>query len=162
MWSLYRVYVPTSVHFLTLERNRSTGNNLSPNVKPKINSGRWAASSDYYHTKLPAGFQAHSLSQYYLWLFSSLLTSAPTLNFFSTWASLPWAFHPHITLCPSPVSGLSFPSPFMPQSCLLVMFSFNLLLSLCALHSSKCLWLYSPSYLQWKLSPQPNLGALHY
>lgn len=67
-----------------------------------------------------------------------------------------------VLLALSPLSfktpPLTNPTPLLAQFILLAMF--NRLLYLPALHSSRCLCLFSFSYLQYKLSSQPYLGMV--
>lgn len=76
-------------------------------------------------------------------------------------AALPIASHSNIALTFQPYTlfvlfpaFLSSPPPPTPLAKLTLLVIFTVLLSLPSLDSSRHLWLYSPSYLQWKHFPQ--------
>ena len=114
------------------------------------------------HTKAHAGLRAFSSGSLSITdtydricaIILALLTLACTLNFSSTWTSLPIASHFYITppVQPHPffVSwSFSFILPvsfLMVQFCLMAMF--NVLFSLPTLGSFRCLQMYLLSYLQ--------------
>lgn len=97
MWSFYSVYVLMSVHFLTLERDTLSANNLSPNVRSKIN---WTMGYLWWMSASPGSLIITTLPV-------ALLKSSHNVPSFSSPhnpVSLPslWPLSP-LSLCPSPV-----------------------------------------------------------
>lgn len=108
-------------------------------VRFQRNSGQMAICGAYEHPQAQAGPQALSTSRIPLmvstlanWLFSVFLTLLPTVNYFSSWASLPLlsiSYSPAISAtsslgplfcCPSLLAPLFLPlwSPLLPLSSL--------------------------------------------
>lgn len=108
-----------------------------------------------------------------VWLLqsSNVHTTPIFLFLYNPFQPCPWSPSPSPFLLPLSLPPLSFPPPliflslgyllsfFHPPSCFysILLAMFSLQVSLPALYSSRCLWLFSPSHFQEKLSPQPHL-----
>lgn len=134
----------------------------------------------YWHRKVHADLQDESISQAHTTHFRARagILTFPTGPFTLIFSSHSLVMHQLLVTLLTPLflssshfviflslfflflsfSHFLLPISLMTKSCWMVMFS--LLLSLSLLHSFRCLWLYSPSYLQQKPFPQPYLGVV--
>lgn len=114
------------------------------------------------HTKAGVGLQLPSVSQVTVQAaILALLTQPLTLNYLSSWASIPALISPHnaAVLAMLPFFCLSLlvstsgsPNLFSPFKARYRCWPHSLNYFVSALYPSRCPWLFSTSYLQYKLS----------